>query len=119
MSLRKVTITGGGGRGSNDSGVSGGARLSTINTSSGSQGPRHAVFNWKQELLSESTDGATKVYELSKTPTYSLTVSIYLNGVLQRQGTDYTVDGKVITFSEIVPAEYNILAKYNAIALER
>jgi len=116
--IKRITITGGGSR-KGSSPAAGGARISTINTHNGTQSPRHAVFKWRQEMLATSTDGLTDTYELEYKPIYNLTVTIYLNGVLQRQNVDYTVNGKTIVFSEIIPAGYNIIAKYNAISLER
>jgi len=117
MTIRRVTITGSG-RGNSDSNL-GGARTRTLNTNTGTPAPRHAVFNWKQEMVSESTTGTSDTYELLKVPTYDATVTIYINGILQRQGVDYTLEDNVIRFSEVIPSGYNIIAKYNAIELER
>ncbi len=72
------------------------------------------VFNWKQELVCSSSDGNEQSYDLQYTPISDESVSIYINGLLQRQNIDYTVSGKTITFSEVLPAGFNIVAKYNA-----
>ena len=117
MTIRRVTITGSG-RGNSDPNL-GGARIRSLNTNNGTTAPKHAVFNWKQEIVSESTTGTDDTYELLKVPTYDATVTIYVNGILQRQGVDYSIEDNVITFSEVLPAGYNIIAKYNAIEMER
>jgi len=116
--IRRITITGGGSR-KGDSPAAGGARITRINTHNGTQHLKHAVFNWRQEMVDSNTDGLTSRYTLQAKPIYSLIVTVYLNGVLQRQNVDYSVDGQDIVFSEIIPEGYNIVVQYNALAMER
>lgn len=79
---------------------------------------KHATFNWKQEIVIDVTDGTQKSYELRYKPIYQNTLSVYINGILQRQNEDYVLDGKVITFNDIIPSGFNIVAKYNAMQME-
>ena len=116
--IRRITIPGGGSR-KGDSPAAGGARITRINTHNGTQNLKHATFNWRQELVDGDTDGLTSRYTLQAKPIYPMIVTVYLNGVLQRQGIDYNVVGQDIVFTEIIPAGYNIVVKYNAIAMER
>jgi hypothetical protein len=96
-----------------------GARFSRLDGGDpGVVAPKHAVFNWKQELVVANTDGTKQSYDLVYTPIYGATLSVYINGLLQRQGVDYTLDGKTFTFNMIIPAGFNIVAKYNAMAME-
>ncbi len=90
----------------------------SLNSSPGIQSVKHPVFNWKQELVVSVTDGTKSSYELRFKPVYADTLSVYINGLLQRQGVDYTIKEKVIQFIAVVPAGFNIVAKYNAMQME-
>jgi len=84
----------------------------------GTPGVKHAVFNWKQELIVSFTDGTKDSYQLRFKPIYPSTLCVYINGLLQRQGVDYRLDEKNIIFNQIIPAGFNIVATYNALQVE-
>ena len=90
----------------------------TLGSTAGVQNVKHPVFNWKQELVVAVTDGLESSYELRFKPIYDDTLSVYINGLLQRQGVDYTINEKIIQFNAVVPAGFNIVAKYNALQME-
>jgi hypothetical protein len=43
-------------------------------------------------------DGANKVFSLAKTPSPSANLQLFKNGILQVEGTDYTLAKNVVTF---------------------
>ncbi len=92
--------------------------FSELDAGPGNQNLKHPVFNWKQEIVVSMTDGTKKSYDLRFTPIYPATLSVYINGLLQRQGIDYTLNDKTITFNQIIPIGFNIIAKYNAMEME-
>lgn len=53
-------------------------------------------------------NGVNTAYTLAFTPVYSSTVSVFLNGLLQTQGVDYTISGANITMT-VAPALAQIL----------
>ena len=65
-----------------------------------------------QEVPSGTVDGVNTSFTLTANPVYSSTVHIYLNGLLQRQGTDYTVSGTAVSFTNAPAAGEEILATY-------
>lgn len=50
------------------------------------------------ETPSGAVDGLNATFTLSKTPTPASSLLLYRNGVLQKQGLDYTLSGAVATF---------------------
>jgi len=63
-----------------------------------------------QGLLSHDGTDATLPY----TPIADAAVVVLVNGVVQRQGTDYTISGTAITFTPAIPADavvYVVLIK--------
>lgn len=63
-------------------------------------------------------DGKNAVFNLSYLPTSNASVIVFLNGILQREGRDYTLTGKTITFTK-APAsgstiDVNYQGEFNA-----
>ena len=83
----------------------------TLNSSPGLPGVKPAA--WFQELLDNNAPGDKKVYTLAHTP-YSPSVSlmIYVNGLLQRYSIDYTICHRTITFSYFIYEGANVNAIY-------
>jgi len=49
-------------------------------------------------INSATGDGSTVAFVLGSTPVSSGTLSVYLNGLLQRLTTDYSLSGNTVTF---------------------
>lgn len=66
-----------------------------------------------KELISGSTNGVNKVFNLQFTPELN-SEHIYLNGLLQDQGenNDYTISGSIITFIEPPQISSKITCSY-------
>jgi hypothetical protein len=79
---------------------------------------RRAECNWKQEIICEETDGTLASYALLHIPLYGSSLSVYINGLLQRYETDYTFSENIITFNSIIPYGFNIVASYIAMQME-
>jgi hypothetical protein len=54
----------------------------------------------KQEVTAATTavQGASTIYNLSASPAYNASVLLFLNGLVLRQGLDYTISGNTITY---------------------
>lgn len=59
---------------------------------------RYIVEGATQEIPSGSINGSNKVFTVANTPDDSANVIVYLNGVVQRITTDYSISGTTITF---------------------
>ena len=69
---------------------------------------------WTTEMVCSSTSGTDATYSLTRTPSSpTKSLLVYINGVLQRYTTDYTVSGKNIIFAAPVGAGRNIIANYS------
>jgi hypothetical protein len=67
------------------------------------------------DVPSGAVDGVNKVFVLNSQPTHPDTIHFTVNGVTQSNGTDFTVEGNVLTMA-YAPAEDSILfAQYMAI----
>lgn len=53
---------------------------------------------WTRETPSGLINGVNTVYTLSQTPDDATGVQVFLNGILQRPVTDYTLSSVTITF---------------------
>jgi hypothetical protein len=60
-------------------------------------------------------DGQTKAFALSYVPTANEEVDVYLNGVEQSEGRDYTLAGKTLTMVRTAAAGDFIDVKYRAV----
>ena len=61
-----------------------------------------------QEAPSGLINDANVTFTLSQTPTSNAKVKLFLNGIFQRQGTDYTISGVTITMAS-APATGQLL----------
>jgi hypothetical protein len=68
------------------------------------------------EQLTGALDGANSVFGITATPTPPSSLLLFRNGLLQKAGSDYTVSGQVVTFSQgaIPQAGDTLLAYYRA-----
>jgi len=92
----------------NDSSVSGTTVKDALEELSGAVGiPR---FKYNQHLI---TISGTRIYSLPDSPVSS-TVQVYVNGLLQEPGvgSDYTISGQLITFSQNLDLDDVLLASY-------
>jgi hypothetical protein len=66
------------------------------------------------EVPTGSLNGVNAAFTLSQTPSPSSSVLIFRNGVLQKQGLDYTINGALLTFASasIPQAADTVLAAY-------
>lgn len=79
------------------------------------KGYADANFTSNSEIQEEPTglvNGANVTYTLSQTPTSNAAVKLYLNGLFQRQGTDYTISGVTITFTTAPATNSTVDALY-------
>jgi hypothetical protein len=82
----------------------------SINDSSDSS---NFVLPWKLEIVDNNTTGTTDTYTLSNKPSNPLSISVFINGILQRLTVDFTIDDKTIIFSSIVPPGRSIQVFYS------
>lgn len=62
-----------------------------------------------QEVPAGTVNGVNKIFTLSQFPVNAAGVSFYIDGVIQIQGTDYTISGQTITTSSAsVPRTGNV-----------
>lgn len=54
---------------------------------------------WLQETPTGAVDGVNDAFTLSTAPSYNSSLQVFLNGLIQRQGIDYTISGTTITFT--------------------
>lgn len=70
----------------------------------------------KEVAENESTlgavDGTNKVFILSYVPSSNASVHVYLSGLHQREGRDYTLSGKTLTFAVAPDARASIDVNY-------
>ncbi len=66
-----------------------------------------------QEVPTGTIDGVNDTFTLSQTPTGNASVKIYLDGLFQRQGTDYTLSGVTVTFAAAPSTGQTIDANYD------
>ena len=63
-----------------------------------------------QTMDSMTGDGTTTTLSLTSTPLDVNDVSIYIDGVMQQPGVDYTLDGNTVTFTTAVPLNCYVCA---------
>lgn len=61
-----------------------------------------------QEVPSGTINGSNTAFTIGYAPMESEVLMVFLNGLLQRQGTDYTFSGTTITFA-VAPASNSTL----------
>jgi hypothetical protein len=67
---------------------------------------------FEQETPTGTVDGANTSFTLSATPVYDKALFVYQNGLIQRQGTDYTISGTSISFTDAPNSGTRIYAIY-------
>jgi hypothetical protein len=58
-------------------------------------------------------NGVNKKFTLTYPPNGSIRLNVFLNGLLQREGGDYTLVGKVITFTNAPSGTDRVEAQYH------
>ena len=59
-----------------------------------------------------SGDGSTTAFTLSETPTYANSVMVFVDGILQKETTNYSVSGATLTFTSAPDASSEIETKH-------
>ena len=59
-----------------------------------------------------SGDGSTTAFTLSETPTYANSVMVFVDGILQKETTNYSVSGATLTFTTAPDASAEIETKH-------
>ena len=111
--IKRVDIRGGTSATGSDS-IGGAEKFTRIKTGPGQRNPVPMVFRWKQEYLTKFSISGVKSYTLKKTPTTLDSISIFINGILQRIDIDFNIEDKLITFTPPPSQGSNIIAFYNA-----
>lgn len=89
----------------------GGTSYGTFTTGGGGGGGGSATFY--QEQPSGTVNGANVTFTLAHTPTAGVNVVLWLDGVVQYQGTDYTILGAVITMTAAPTSPQTLWAFYS------
>lgn len=96
------------------------ADLVEFSSGAGNEG-RNGTGGLLTELVLNETpagvvDGTNTIFEIANTPSAASTVMLWLNGQLLKQGSDYSVAGKIITFLCDPPlADDILLAMYTKV----
>jgi hypothetical protein len=65
-------------------------------------------------MVTTSATGTDTTYTLAHTPNSPTSkLLVYVNGILARLGTDVTCSGNILTFSAVVPINFNIMVFYS------
>lgn len=67
---------------------------------------------WKKETPSGTVNGVNTAFTLSETPIENDSVDIYLDGLLQTEGVNYTLSATSITMITVPQLGQELLAKY-------
>lgn len=67
---------------------------------------------FEQEEPTGLVNGSNVTYTLSETPHSNACVDVYLNGLILRQGTDYSLSGSTITMTTAPVSGSDLYAKY-------
>lgn len=67
---------------------------------------------WEGETPSGLVNGTNTVFTIAQAPLEGETVDVFLDGLKQRPGTDYTVSGSTITFTTAPVAGQTIRVDY-------
>ena len=68
----------------------------------------HLKKFWVQETPSGTVNGSNTAFTISQTPVEGEAVMVFLNGLLQKRTTDWTLSGTTITFT-VAPATSSTL----------
>lgn len=92
------------------------SEIRVTGSSGGGTGGESAAFV-DAEVPSGTPNGTVTVFTLTNTPSPAASLEVYRNGVLQRQGVDYTVSGTSITFaSGSIPQTGDLLQSFYRIS---
>lgn len=80
-------------------------------SASGGSGGGGGSVTWASEAPAGAINGVNTVYTLSFTPFDAATLEMYINGVFQSPGLDFTLVGAVVTFTS-APATGPVWAVY-------
>lgn len=67
---------------------------------------------YEQEEPTGSVNGVNTDFNLSSAPHSNKSVLVFVNGLLRRQGTDYTITGQTISFTTAPAAGQQIDVAY-------
>lgn len=67
---------------------------------------------FEQEVPSGTINGSNTAFSLAQTPQENAAVLLFIDGILQRQGTDYTLSGTSITMTTAPATNQSIDAWY-------
>lgn len=87
----------------------GGTSYATF-TGTGGGGGASTVF---QEAPTGAVNSINVTYTLPHTPTANANVSLYLDGIIQYQGIDYTISGATITMTAAPVTNQTLWAVYS------
>lgn len=73
-------------------------------------------IRWSSEMLTTSANGSTSTYTLENKPIDVMLV--YVNGLLQRFGIDYTYNRYTLTFTYNIPLGHNVFVYYSYSTVE-
>lgn len=79
-------------------------------SSAGSGGGGGTIY---QEAPTGTVNGSNTAFSLPHTPTASANVSLYLDGLIQYQGTDYSISGSAITMVAAPTSGQSLWAVYS------
>jgi hypothetical protein len=68
--------------------------------------------DWKQETPSGTVNGTNPTFTLADVPSDPKWVMVYINGIKQKYGSDYTVSGQTITMTTPPAVAQGIEASY-------
>ena len=79
----------------------------------GSVGADQIATNLKSFTTDAFTgDGSTTAFTLTETPTYASSVMVFVDGILQKSTTNYSISGATLTFTSAPDASSEIEAKH-------
>lgn len=69
-------------------------------------------IEWNEKLTG-LTNGVNMVFTMAHTPSSPETLMVFMNGILQEDGEDFTVSGSIVTFNQPPKVGSKILATYS------
>lgn len=91
----------------------GGTSYATFTSAGGGGGGGGGSTTFFQESPTGTVDGANTAFVLPHTPTAPANVSLYLDGGILYQGTDYTISGTAITMTVAPVVNQTLWAVYS------
>lgn len=85
----------------------------TMKPPTGSVGADQLAANLKSFTTDAFTgDGSTTAFTLTETPTYANSVMVFIDGILQKETSNYAISGSTLTFTSAPDASSEIEAKH-------